>query len=122
MNKMTDQNRPISIFVSSQALRVFLVALCFENPPGAVVAGVFVGDPVFTGALLDRSPDNLGRFARAGFFPDLPDDGVADDPVDPVVQVASEAIWWFVVVPGLDSWRLKESCTTSGLLWHRLFC
>ena len=83
------------------ALGVVHIALRFWNPSGAIVVRVLVRDPAFPGALLDRFPDHFCRFAAAGLFPDLADDRVADDSVDAVVQVASEAVRWVTVVPFL---------------------
>ena len=46
-------------------------------------------------------PSNTSLPASAQAFPDLPDDGVADQPVYPVVEVALQPVRLLLVVPRL---------------------
>ena len=90
---------PISVLASINAIWAFFVVLHLWNPFSTIIDWIFIGNSILSRALGNLCPDYFGRFTIARFFTYLPDNGIPDNPVNPIVQVTSEAVRWVAVIP-----------------------
>ena len=90
---------PVCIFVGGNARFIIFVRSRFRNPWPAIIIRIFVRNTVLSRTLSYLCPHNFGRFTITRLFPDLPYNRISNDPVDTIIEISSEAVRWFPVVP-----------------------